>query len=182
MRRDSAALESPLSSTSRFTMDIRHWPLAKIVLGCITGSLAAYYCEKLNLGAIELLRLVAGALALWLPLGGWLYLSLRNELPDRTIRIAISAAGSYALTTLFYFAAATLHCNWFFYATETVAMAGLIYYAIKNRRTLVPQTKCFRRFDWVLAVLVAASMVASIPAQSVWRKDAQTGGMIYDGF
>ena len=44
------------------------------------------------------------------------------------------------------------------------------------------RAKCFRRFDWVLAALVAASMVANIPAQSVWRRDAQTGGMIYDGF
>ena len=163
-------------------MNMRHWPFTKIVLGCIAGSLAAYYCEALNVGALELLRFVAGAIALWLPLGGWLYLLLRNELPDRTVRIAFSAAGSYALTTLFYFAAATLHCNWFFYSAEAVAGAGWIYYAIKNRLALVPLAKCFRRFDWVLAALVAASMVASIPAQSVWRRDAQTGGMIYDGF
>ncbi len=163
-------------------MNIRHWPFTKIVLGCITGCLAVYYCKELNLGGLELVRFVAGALALWTPLGGWLYLSLRTELPDRTVRIAFSAAASYALTTLFYFAAATLHCNWLFYSAQAVAGAGLIYHAIKNRWTLIPRAKCFRRFDWVLAALVAASMVANIPAQSVWRRDAQTGGMIYDGF
>src|SRR6266480_5558694 len=163
-------------------MNIRHWPFTKIVLGCITGYLAAYYCKELNLGPLELVRFVTGALALWMPLGGWLYLLLRNELPDRTIRIALSAASSYALTTLFYFAAATLHCNWLFYSAQAVAGAGLIYYAIENRWTLVPRAKCFRGVDWVLAALVAASMVANISAQSVWRRDAQTGGMIYDGF
>src|SRR5437773_7997405 len=163
-------------------MNIRHWPFTKIVLGCITGYLAAYYCKELNLGALELVRFVTGALALWMPLGGWLYVLLRNELPDRTIRIALSAASSYALTTLFYFAAATLHCNWLFYSAQAVAGAGLIYYAIENRWTLVLRAKCFRGFDWVLAALVAASMVANISTQSVWRRDAQTGGMIYDGF
>jgi hypothetical protein len=86
------------------------------------------------------------------------------------------------MTTLFYFAAATLHCNWFFYSVEAVTAAGLIYYAIKHRLAFESLLKHFRRFDWVLAVLIAASMVASIPAQSVWRRDPQTGGMIYDGF
>src|SRR6516225_2238349 len=105
-------------------MNVRYWPLTKIVLGCIAGSLTAYYCAALNLGALELIRFVAGAVALWMPLGGWLYLSLRNELPDRTVRIAFSAGGSYALTALFYFAAATLNCNWLFYSVEAMAAAG----------------------------------------------------------
>ena len=37
-----------------------------------------------------------------MPLGGWFYLLLRKEVPDRTIRVAFSAGSSYALTTLFY--------------------------------------------------------------------------------
>src|SRR4029077_19255446 len=118
---DSAAVETPLSSTSHLAMDIRHWPFTKIILGCVAASLAAYYCRALNLGALELLRFVAGALALWVPIGGWLYLLLRNEVPDRIVRLSFSAGGSYALTTLFYFAAATLHCNWLFYSVEAVA-------------------------------------------------------------
>jgi hypothetical protein len=163
-------------------MKIRHWPFTKIVLGCVTVFLTVCYCVELHLGALELLRFIIGALALWMPLGGWLYLLLRKEVPDRIIRVAFSAGSSYALTTLFYFAAATLHCNWLFYSAQALAGAGLIYYAIQNRSTLVQRAKCFRRFDWVLAALVAASMVANIPVQSVWRRDAQTGGMIYDGF
>jgi len=163
-------------------MNVRHWPFIRIVLGCIAGFLTACYCVELHLGALELLRLISGALTLWMPLGGWLYLLLRKEVPDRTIRLAFSAAASYALTTLFYFAAATLHCNWLFYSVNAAAMAGLIYYGTKNRRLLVSRAKCFRHFDWVLAALVAASMVANIPVQSVWRKDARTSGMIYDGF
>lgn len=163
-------------------MNIRRWPFTKILLGCITGFLTVYYCVELHLGAFELFRFITGALALWLPLAGWLYLSLRKEVPDRTIRIAFSAGCSYALTTLFYFAAATLRCNWLFYSAQAVAGAGLIYYAIQNKSTLVPCAKRFRHFDWVLAALVAASLVANTPAQSVWRRDAQTGAMIYDGF
>ena len=163
-------------------MDIRRWPLGKIVLGLIASSLAAYYCEELNLGALELLRFIVGTLALWLPLGGWLYLLLGKEVPDRIVRLAFSASGSYALTTLFYFAAATLHCSWLFYSTEAVAIAALIYYSIKNKPALESSVRACRHFDWVLAALIAASMVANVPAQNVWRRNAQTGALIYDGF
>jgi hypothetical protein len=163
-------------------MKIRHWPLTKIVLGCVTVFLTVWYCVELHLGALELLRFIIGALALWMPLAGWLYLSLRKEVPDRTIRVAFSAGSSYALTTLFYFAAATLHCNWLFYSAQAVAGTGLVYYAIQNRSTLGPCAKRFRHFDWVLAALVAASMVANTPAQLVWKRDAQTGARIYDGY
>jgi hypothetical protein len=179
---NSTALKRPPSLTSCFTMNIRHWPLTKSVLGCVTVFLTICYCVELHLGAFELLRFIIGALALWMPLGGWLYLLLRNEVPDRTVRIAFSAGCSYALTTLFYFAAATLHCNWLFYSAQALAGAGLIYYAIENRSPLLLGAKSLRRFDWMLAALVAASMVANIPAQSVWRRDTQTGGMIFDGF
>ena len=86
--------------------DVRGWPFAKIILACIASCLTVYYCAELHLGALELLRFIAGALALWIPLGGWLYVSLRNEVPDRISRIAFSAGSSYALTTLFYFGAA----------------------------------------------------------------------------
>jgi hypothetical protein len=169
-------------STSNFTMAMRNWALGKIILGCATVFLGAYYCRALNLGPLELLRFVMGAVALWLPLGGWLYLLLRNEVPDRIIRLVLSAGGSYALTTLFYFGAATLRMNWLFYSVEAVAGVGLIYYAIKNRRDFESLLKRVRRFDWVLAVLVAASMVANVSVQSVWRIDAKTGAMIYDGY
>src|SRR5437667_8451656 len=161
--------------------DIRRWPFAKIILGAIAGCLTVYYCVELRLGALELFRFMAGALALWIPLGGWLYVLLRNEVPDRIIRIAFSAGSSYALTTLFYFGAATLHCSWFFYFAQIAAVASLIFYAIKNNAIVTNDLVPFSHFDWVLAALVAASMVANIPAQSVWRKDAQTGGMIFDG-
>src|SRR6266550_1926006 len=161
--------------------DIRRWPFAKIILGAIAGCLTVYYCVELRLGALELFRFMAGALALWIPLGGWLYVLLRNEVPDRIIRIAFSAGSSYALTILFYFGAAMLHCGWLFYFAQIAAVAGLIFYAIKNKAIVTKDLRSFSHFDWVLAALVAASMVANIPAQSVWRRDAQTGGMIYDG-
>src|SRR5438552_284051 len=161
--------------------DIRRWPFAKIIPACIASCLTVYYCVELRLGALELLRFIAGALALWIPLGGWLYVLLRNEVPDRIIRIAFSAGSSYALTTLFYFGAATFHCSWLFYFAQIAAVAGLIFYAIKNKAIVTKDLRSFSHFDWVLAALVAASMVANIPAQSVWRKDAQTGGMIFDG-
>ena len=161
--------------------DIRRWPFAKIILACIASCLTVYYCAELHLGALELLRFMAGALALWIPLGGWLYVLLRNEVPDRIIRIAFSAGSSYALTILFYFGAAMLHCGWLFYFAQIAAVAGLIFYAIKNKAIVTKDLRSFSHFDWVLAALVAASMVANIPAQSVWRRDAQTGGMIFDG-
>src|SRR6266496_4119026 len=160
--------------------DIRGWPFAKIIPACIASCLTVYYCAELHLGALELLRFMAGALALWIPLGGWLYVLLRNEVPDRISRIAFSAGSSYALTILFYFGAATLHCSWLFYFAQIAAVAGLIFYAIKNKAIVTKDLRSFRHFDWVLAALVAASMVANIPAQSAWRRDAQTGGMIFD--
>src|SRR5438874_1548000 len=161
--------------------DIRRWPFAKIIPACIASCLTVYYCAELRLGALELLRFIAGALALWIPLGGWLYVLLRNEVPDRIIRIAFSAGSSYALTILFYFGAAMLHCSWLFYFAQIAAVAGLIFYAIKNKAIVTKDLRSFSHFDWVLAALVAASMVANIPAQSVWRRDAQSGGMIFDG-
>jgi hypothetical protein len=161
--------------------DIRRSPFAKIIPACIASWLTVYYCAALHLGPLELLRFIAGALALWIPLGGWLYVLLRNEVPDRIIRIAFSAGSSYALTTLFYFGAATLHCSWLFYFAQIAAVAGLIFYAIKNKAIVTKDLRSFSHFDWVLAALVAASMVANIPAQSVWRRDAQSGGMIFDG-
>ena len=161
--------------------DIRRWPFAKIIPACIASCLTVYYCVELRLGVLELLRFIAGALALWIPLGGWLYVLLRNEVPDRIIRIAFSAGSSYALTILFYFGAATLHCSWLFYFAQIAAVAGLIFYAIKNKAIVTKDLRSFSHFDWVLAALVAASMVANIPAQSVWRRDAQSGGMIFDG-
>jgi hypothetical protein len=163
-------------------MDLSRRLFTKILLGCITGLLALFYCQDLNLGAIELLRFVIGAAALWVPLGGWLYLLLRDEVPDRTVRLAFSAGVSYALTTLFFFAAATLHVSWLFYCAQIGAAAGLILYAFKSRRTLASRARSLRRFDWILAALVAASMVVNVPVQSVWRRDASTGGMIYAGW
>ena len=59
-------------------MNIRHWPFTKIVLGCATVFLTVFYCVELHLGALELLRFTSGALALWMPLGGWFYLLLRK--------------------------------------------------------------------------------------------------------
>jgi len=162
-------------------MDLNRWPFIKILLGAITGLLVLFYCYGLNLGAIELLHFVVGVAALWLPLGGWLYLLLRDEVPDRTVRLAFSAGVSYALTTLFFFAAATLQVSWLFYCAQIGAGAGLILYVFKSRRTLASRARSLRRFDWILAALIAASMVVNVPVQSVWR-DAPTGGMIYAGW
>src|SRR5438270_13941035 len=91
--------------------DIRRWPFAKIILACIASCLTVYYCAALHLGALELLRFMAGALALWIPLGGWLYVLLRNEVPDRVIWIGISSCRRYALPILFYFGTASIHCS-----------------------------------------------------------------------
>jgi len=114
-------------------VNIKRWPITKIVLGCTTAFLGAYYCRALNLGPLELVRFVTSAVALWMPVGAWLYLLLRSEVSDRVVRLAFSAGASYALTTLFYFAAATLHLNWLFYLVEAIAGGGLVYYAIKHR-------------------------------------------------
>ena len=85
------------------------------------------------------------------------------------------------MTTLFYFAAATLHCNWFFYSVEAVTAAGLIYYAIKHRLAFESLLKHFRRFDWVLAVLRPAWWQI-FPRNRSGGGTPKTGGVIYDGF
>src|SRR5437764_14637624 len=109
--------------------DIRRWPFAKIIPACIASCLTVYYCAELHLGALELLRFMAGALVLWIRLGGWLYVLLRNEVPYRISRIAFSAGSSFALTTPFYFVAATHHFSWIFYFPHIAALADLLFFA-----------------------------------------------------
>lgn len=95
-----------------------------------------------------------------MPAAAWIYVLLRAEVAGRVVRLALSAGGSYAVTTLIFFAAAVLNVSWIFYAFQFIVAAGLIWYFVKNSLLQF----CFRssmRFDWLLAALIAASMAVN---------------------
>ncbi|MEP6955850.1 MAG: hypothetical protein ABI883_03430, partial [Chthoniobacterales bacterium] len=154
----------------------------KFILPLCCLALAVLYCWALELGPIESARALGGGLALWLPLGGWLYLLLRRAVPDRTLRLAFASGASYALTTVAYFGAASLRSAWLFPLAQVFGAIGLIAYGLMQRKRWLHFTRSCARFDWLLATLVAASMVANLGVQSVWRPEGTSGNMIYRGF
>ena len=70
--------------------------------------LIGYYCFSTNWSVYELGRCLIGVVLLWGPLGALLYILLRRPVADPTVRLALSYAGSYSLTTLLYFAASAM--------------------------------------------------------------------------
>jgi hypothetical protein len=153
-----------------------------MALAAISIALLGYYCFALHLGAIELLRSSVGAVSLWLPLGGWIWIWLRNEARDPVIRLAIAACGTYALTTFGYFVAATAHCTWLFYIAQAVGGAMLLARGLKNWRVVARRRRRGASIDWVLVALVAASMVSNLRVQNVLKHDTPAATVTYSGW
>jgi hypothetical protein len=85
---------------------------------------------------------------------------LRRPIEDPTARLALSCAGSYSLTTLFYFAAAVLGAAWLF---GVVLLAATAAAGWLGRRLVRTKSLDFPRLDAVLLTIVAGSLVATIP-------------------
>src|SRR5260370_34938721 len=97
-----------------------------------------------------------GLTFLWGPLGALLYVVLRRSVEDPTVRLALSFAGSYSLTTLLYFAVAVTGAAWLF----GVALLGASAAAIWLRRPLQKtKTIALPPRDPVLLKTSAASLL-----------------------
>ncbi len=124
--------------------------------------LLVYYGFALKWSIKELIYCVVGMALLWGPMAALLYWTLRKAIDDATVRFAFSAAGSYTLTTLLYFATAVLHLEWLFVAALIAAGATAVWIGYRNRVSLR-----FPRLDAVLFTIVAGSLVTTIPYSTV---------------
>jgi hypothetical protein len=122
--------------------------------------LLCYYFVSGHWRVYEIGRCALGVALLWGPLGALLYVLLRRPIEDPTVRLALSCAGSYSLTTLVYFAAAVMGMEWLFGAVLLVATAAAVWL---GRRLLATKSLDLPRLDAVLLAIVAGSLVATIP-------------------
>ncbi len=122
--------------------------------------LLGYYAISNNWTVYELGRCLLGVAFLWGPIGALLYVLLRRPVEDPIVRLALSCAGSYTLTTLFYFAAAVIGAEWIFGALLLGATAAAVWF---GRRLLSTTSIELPRLDSVLLAIVAASLVTTIP-------------------
>ena len=96
---------------------------------------------------------------LWGPLGLLIYVLLSRTISDPLVRLALSCAGTYTLTTLLYFGTAVLRVEWLFGASllgATVTAILLWRRITKTARISLP------RIDSVLLAIVAGSLVTTI--------------------
>ncbi|WP_138498277.1 hypothetical protein [Nostoc sp. PA-18-2419] len=147
-----------------------------IILATITLLTLVYYLGKTEWNIIELLRFCIGIIFLWMPLGALFYLLLKRQVQETIVRFTFSAIASYTLTTLIYFALAVFHLQLLFYIEAIVIFIGLIIYSIHKKIWLNIQIYylSWRQFDWVLALLIALSLVVNIPYQKIWEHNPTT--------
>jgi hypothetical protein len=127
-------------------------PAALLLLG--------YYFISCHWSIFEIGRCLLGIALLWGPLGALLYVVLRRSVGDPTVRLALSYAGSYALTTLVYFAAALMGAEWLFGVVLLAAAAAAVWL---GRRRLKAKSLDLPRLDAMLLTIVAGSLVVTIP-------------------
>ncbi len=130
------------------------------------GCLGWSFFVDLQVGPLEACRVLAGFTALWLPIGGLVYLLLRGRCSDGLTRFTLSAATSYGLTTPIYalFGVCGLALPGFqkmFYLAEGLVLTGVVLFAV--RRKLVWRAadlrQGWRRLDWTLIALISLSIL-----------------------
>jgi hypothetical protein len=129
-----------------------------LFLGAIL--LLGYYGISLHWSFQELGHCLVGMTLLWGPLGALLYVLLHRSVADPTVRLALSYAGSYTLTTLLYFGAAVIRVEWLFGAV-LLAAAGVALWL--GRRLLRTKSLDLPRLDSLLLAILAGSLVTTIP-------------------
>jgi hypothetical protein len=126
--------------------------------------LLGYYFISGHWSVYEIGRCLVGVALLWGPLGALLYVMLRRPIEDPTVRLALSCVGSYSLTTLLYFASAVRGVAWLF---GVVLFAATVAALWLSRRLLTTKSLNLPRLDAVLLTIVAGSLVATIPYNTV---------------
>ncbi|MEH2082665.1 MAG: hypothetical protein V7K89_22595 [Nostoc sp.] len=142
----------------------------------ITVIAIIYYLIKTEWNIVEFLRFCVGSVLLWMPLGALFYLLLKRQVQEPIVRFTFSAIASYTLTTLIYFGLAVFHSELLFYIGQATIFIGLIIYSIRKKFWLNIQNSSliWRQFDWVLALLIAVSLVVNIPYQIAWEYNPTT--------
>src|SRR5207253_1566512 len=121
-----------------------------------------------------------GVAALWGPAGALIYLLLRSQVADSLTRFTLSAIGSYALTTLAYFGAAALGVTPVFYGVSIIVTVGVAAYLVRTRAwTQVDIVQRLKNIDWILVLLIAASLVVNIKYQVVYSVSPGTDDRTY---
>ena len=125
----------------------------------VAALLFAWYGVALNWSIPEAVRFFAGVTILWGPIAALLYFILDEAIGDPMVRLAFSSIGSYTLTTLLYFAAAVSQVRWLFAAALVGAGAMAVWLGARRGITRI----VLPRLDPILLVIVAASLVTTIP-------------------
>ena len=135
-------------------------PLA--ILAAMTAA-GLIHLASTEWGVGETARMLLGAVCLWGPFAALIFMTLDATAPNRGERLALSLTGSYAATALAFFGFSALGAGSLFPVSQCVAVAALICYAPWRVR-LVEQVRQWRRcrFDWVLAVLIVATLLVSV--------------------
>jgi hypothetical protein len=131
-----------------------------LLVACL---LLGYYGIALNWSIQEFATCLVGMALLWGPVGALVYVALGGTIVDPMVRLSFSCAASYALTTLLYFAVAVPHLGWLFYAGLIAAGATAVWLGCRPGRSPIS----LPRLDAGLLVIVAASLVTTIPYSSV---------------
>src|SRR5438477_4568402 len=151
----------------------------RLIQGClIVGSVVAllYFFFSTGWGILEVPRVLIGVIALWGPATALIYLLLRTQVADTLTRFTLSAIASYALTTLAYFGASVLGVTPLFYVASIVVTMGVAAYLVRTRAwTQLDVIQKLRGIDWILVLLIAASLVVSIRYQTTYSLSPDTG-------
>src|SRR5260370_21014355 len=122
-KRKRASPRSPVAAAPVVPPVVGGGPRRKTLL-LAAFLLLGYYGIATNWSVYELGRCVLGLALLWGPLGTLLYILLRRSVADPTVRLALSYAGSYSLTTLVYFASSVIGAASRFYVGLLVVYAA----------------------------------------------------------
>jgi hypothetical protein len=125
--------------------------------------LLGYYGFALHWSIQELAICLVGMALLWGPIGVLVYAALGTTIADPMVRLCFSFAASYTLTTLLYFAAAVPHLGGLFYAGLIAAGVTAVWLGLRLGRSPIS----LPRLDAGLLVIVAASLVTTIPYSAV---------------
>lgn len=142
-----------------------------LIVATITLFALIYYLVMTEWNVVEFLRFGVGIILLWMPLGSLFYLLLKRQVQEPIVRFTFSAIASYTLTTLIYFGLAVLQLELLFYIGGIAIFIGLIIYSIHKKFWFNIQihSLSWRQFDWILALLIAVSLVVNIPYQITWK-------------
>jgi|GEM_PF-1918055 len=171
--------ETQLTSSNQFKIP----NYLQIFLAAISFVGLVYFLFVTGWDILELIRTILGLLVLWLPVGGVCFIVLGKQVSDKLVRFTLSAIGSYALTTLAYFAFSILNVTPVFYATQAVAIGWLLFHLVRHRREFtLPKKISWQNVNWLLVMLIVLSLLTNIRYQTAFVDDPATGDRIFKLF